>query len=81
MERSDNAERQSRWDSWRAWARVAIEIMLWTVLGLAGIALAFHTNDERLGMVFWWAGSIVWVAGVSAAVLSAYRRGEERGDW
>jgi hypothetical protein len=31
--------------------------------------------------VYWLSGCIVWIGGVSAAVLSAYRRGEERGDW
>jgi len=81
MERSEAAERESRWDAWRAMGRVVGEIMLWTMLGLVGIGFAFHTGDYRLGVVYWWTGAIVWVAGVSHAVLSAYRRGEERGDW
>lgn len=75
------AEREARRDSRRAWARVLGEIMLWTLLGLAGFGLAFHTFDFGLGMVYWWAGCVVWVGGVSTAVLSARRRGEERGDW
>jgi hypothetical protein len=32
-------------------------------------------------MVYWWAGSAVWVGGVTIAVVTAHRRGEERGDW
>jgi hypothetical protein len=81
MESHEAAERVSRWDSWLAWARVLGEIVFWTLLGLLGFGFAFHTLDYHLGMVYWWAGSIVWVAGVSTAVLTGYRRGEERGDW
>jgi hypothetical protein len=81
METHADAERESRWDAWRALARVIGEIVLWTLLGLLGIGLAFHTVDFELGRVYWLLGSIVWIGGVSAAVLSAYRRGEERGDW
>jgi len=81
IETSEAAERASRWDGWLALARVIGEITLWTLLGMAGIGLAFHTFDVELGRVFWLVGCIVWIGGVSAAVLSAYRRGEERGDW
>jgi hypothetical protein len=75
------AERESRWDGWRALARVMGEIVLWTLLGLFGIGMALHTVGAALGRIYWLAGSIVWIGGVSTAVLSAYRRGEERGDW
>jgi hypothetical protein len=81
IERHEATERQARRDTWREWARVLAEIVLWTVLGLVGIGLAFHALDIELGWVYWWAGAVVWVAGVSAAVLTAYRRGEDRGDW
>ncbi len=75
------AEREARWDVWRAMARVIGEIVLWTLLGLFGIGLALHTLDYELGKVYWLAGSVVWITGVSAAALSAYRRGSDRGDW
>ena len=81
MESTAAAERAARWDRLRALARVMAEIILWTALGLGGIGLAFHTLDIDLGWVYWWAGSVIWFAGVSFSVLSAYRRGEERGDW
>ena len=81
MESTAAAERESRWDAWRELARVIGEIVLWTLLGLFGIGLAFHTFDYALGRVYWLLGAIVWIGGVSFAVLSAYRRGEERGDW
>jgi len=81
METAEAAERESRWDGWVALARVIGEITLWTLLGMGCIGLAFHTFGYELGRVFWLVGCIVWIGGVSIAVLSAYRRGEERGDW
>ena len=81
MESHAAAERESRWDSLRALARVLGEITLWSLLGLLALGLALHTFDVALGKIYWYTGTIVWIAGVSAAVLSAYRRGENRGDW
>ena len=75
------AHRAARWDSLRAWARVLGEITVWTALGMLITGLAFYTFDIGLGRVYWLGGCIVWIGGVSVAVLSAYRRGEERGDW
>ena len=75
------SEREARRESRRAWIRILGEIVFWTLLGLGGFGLAFHTFDYDLGRIYWWAGSVVWVAGVTAAVFSAHRRGEERGDW
>jgi hypothetical protein len=75
------AEREARRDTRRAWVRVLAEIVVWTVLGLTGIALAWRSGDFQLGWIYWWGGATVWVGGVSVAVLSAYKRGEKRGDW
>jgi hypothetical protein len=81
IERREAAERASRWDEWRALARVLGEMALWTALGMALVFMAFWTSDIQLGGIYWLLGCIVWIGGVSIAVLSAYRRGEERGDW
>ena len=43
--------------------------------------IAFWTADIQLGGIYWLLGCMVWIGGVSISVLSAYRRGEERGDW
>ena len=75
------AERESRWDEWRDLARVIGEMTLWTALGMALVFMAFWTADIQLGGIYWFLGCIVWIGGVSFAVLSAYRRGEDRGDW
>lgn len=81
METRAAAERESRWDGWLALLRAVGEIVLWTFLGLLGIGLSFHTNDFELGRVYWLVGAIVWIGGVSFALLAAYKRGEDRGDW
>lgn len=81
IERRAASEREARWDEWRELARVVGEITLWTSLGMALVFLAFWTADIQLGRIYWLLGCIVWIGGVSTAVLSAYRRGEERGDW
>ncbi|HKH91015.1 MAG TPA: hypothetical protein VKA54_04380 [Gemmatimonadaceae bacterium] len=75
------AERAARKDYWRAWVRVLGEIAFSSLLGLALIGLAFHAWRFELGIIYWYAGCIVWIGGVSTAILTAYRRGEERGDW
>ena len=75
------ADREARKDYWRAWVRVLGEIAFWSLLGIALVGLAFHTWGFELAIIYWYVGCIVWIAGVSTAVLSAYRRGEERGDW
>jgi len=75
------AQRAARRDTVRAWVRVLGAITMWTLLGMLLTGLAFYTHDVPLGRIYWLTGCIVWIGGVSAAVLSAYRRGEERGDW
>ena len=51
------------------------------MLGVTLIFFAFRTFDLELGRVYWLAGCVVWIGGVSFAALNAYRRGIERGDW
>ena len=81
MENRRVAEREARRETRRAWVRALGEILLWTFAVLGCIGLAFHTFDIQLGWVYWWTGFVVWVGGVTLAVSSAYRRGQERGDW
>jgi hypothetical protein len=75
------AEREAQRETRLAWLRVLGEIAAWTLAGLAGIGMALHSHDFDVGMAWWWGGSALWVGGVSATVLTAYRRGEKRGDW
>jgi hypothetical protein len=81
METTEAAEREGRWDGLRAWLRATGEVVLWTLLGMAIIFEAFHVNGVAIGRVYWLIGCIVWVGGVSKAVLGAYRRGVDEGRW
>ncbi len=81
MEERAAAERAARRETRVAWLRVVGEITAWTLAGLVGIGLAWHSTSYDVGMAWWWAGATVWVGGVTTAVLTAYRRGEKRGDW
>lgn len=81
IERAAEAERQATRDSRRDWARVLLEIVFWTSLGLLGLGLGLHAFDVQRGLVYWWGGALVWVAGVFVAVITAYLRGARRGDW
>lgn len=72
-----DAGRETRRDMLKACGHIAF----WVVCGLSLIGLALHTDDPVIGRVFWLAGQTVWLAGVSFALLAAYRRGERRGDW
>lgn len=75
------AEREARRVSRLAWLRVIGELAAWTLAGLTGIGMAWHSTNFGIGMAWWWAGATVWVGGVTTALLTAYRRGEKRGDW
>ena len=79
--RHAQSEREARRDTWREMLRVMAMIAFWVACGLFLIGMALHTTDRTIGMAFWWGGHIVWIAGVASAIHTAYRRGEERGDW
>jgi hypothetical protein len=81
IEKNERADREARRDTRREMLRVMGMIAFWVACGLALIGMALHVTDHTIGMAFWWAGHIVWVAGVASAIHIAYRRGEQRGDW
>jgi hypothetical protein len=81
IEKHARAEQEARRDTRREMLRVVALIAFWVACGLFLLGMAMHVTDRTIGMAFWWAGHIVWVAGVASAIFSAYRRGEQRGDW
>ena len=81
METHAEAEHAARWDGLRVWGRAIGELVLWTLLGMALVFMAFHTNGVAIGRIYWLIGCIVWIGGVAKATLGAYRRGEEQGLW
>ncbi len=76
-----DAEMHARHETRRDLLRTAGHLAFWVLCGLTLFGFAFHTRDHTIGMMFWWAAHAVWIAGVSGALLAAYRRGEKRGDW
>ena len=81
VDRYARSEREARRDTLREIFRAAAIITFWTACGLALIGMALHVSDATIGRAFWLGGHTVWIAGVAATLLSAYRRGEQRGDW
>ena len=81
IEKQARSEREARRDTRREMLRALLLIAFWVACGLALIGMALHVTDRTIGMAFWWGGHIVWIGGVASAILDAYRRGEERGDW
>ena len=79
--RSETARQAARRDTRRDLFRAMGHIAFWVVCGLVLFAWAFHVTDHAIGMIFWWAAHVVWIAGVAFSILAAYRRGEKRGDW
>jgi hypothetical protein len=75
------SERAARRATTRDMFRTVGHIAFWVLCGLGLFGLAFHTTDHTIGMMYWWAAHAVWIAGVTGALLAAYRRGERRGDW
>ena len=65
----------------RELVRVCLEMFGWTAVGLIIAAFGFHVRDRDTGMIFLYGGMIVNWVGVLWAIATAYRRGEERGDW
>jgi fatty acid desaturase len=81
VERYARSEREARRDTRREMLRALAVIAFWTFCGLALIGMALHVSDATTGRALWLGGHIVWIAGVAATLLAAYRRGEQRGDW
>ena len=81
IEQRRAAEREARRDTRLGWFRGVAEVIGWTLAGLLCLGLALHTFDVQLGRIWWALGLVVWIGGVSFALLAMYRRGHERGDW
>lgn len=71
------AERDRR----RDFVRTALECIVCSWLGILLVGWALHTTDATYGRVAFWGGLAVGNGGNVFALLSAYRRGERRGDW
>lgn len=77
----EEAEREARRITRVELLRATLQVILSCVAGLAIMFFAWWVDDPVLGKAFLWGGMAVGYAGMAYAILSAYRRGVERGDW
>jgi uncharacterized membrane protein YcjF (UPF0283 family) len=77
LEEHREAERDKR----RDYVRTALACWAWCLFGVALIAWSFHSTNEDLARAAFWGGLGIGNAGMIFTLLSAYRRGEDRGDW
>lgn len=71
------ADRIMRWDLF--WT--AVRCLCFSAVGIFLLMWSVHTTDRQLGLAAFWGGLGVGNGGIIFALLGAYRRGEERGDW
>lgn len=71
----------ARGDTRRDLTITALACVASAAVGLALLAIAFHTSSYAVGRVFFIGGQIVGYAGISVSLVRAYLRGERRGDW
>ena len=61
--------------------RVCVECLASSFLGVFCMAFALHTGDAGYGAIAWWGGMVVGYSGITLSLISAYIRGDRRGDW
>jgi len=61
--------------------KASVQIVVACAAGLVIMFFAWWVHDPVLGKAFLWGGMAVGYAGMAWAILRAYRRGLERGDW
>lgn len=75
------AERDARRETRRDFLRASLQCVGFCTLGLCVMFFAFYVDDLQVGRAFMWGGMVVGYSGIAYTLLSAYRRGEARGDW
>jgi hypothetical protein len=65
----------------RELVRACLECLGSAFLGLLCMGFALHTTDEGIGKIAFWGGLVVGYSGITYALVGAYKRGEDRGDW
>jgi hypothetical protein len=80
VERNERLHRLAEGDARRDLYRTCLHMVFWVLCGLVLIGLAFHTADLGLGRIYYLAGKIVWIGGLSFTLLAYYRRQVHRGD-
>lgn len=65
----------------RDFLRTCAECVGWCVAGLLLMGRGFHVTDVQLGWAWLYGGMTLGSAGILWSLFSAWKRGEERGDW
>ncbi len=65
----------------REFLRATGECIAWCLAGCVLLLYAAHMTNPGLAQIPWWGGFLVGYGGMSYALISAYNRGIERGDW
>lgn len=71
------AERDKR----RDYVRVALTCLFWSAVGTFCMLWSAHTTDMTYARIAFIGGQAIGYGGIAYTLLSAYRRGEQRGDW
>jgi hypothetical protein len=61
--------------------KASLQVVVSCLAGLVIMFFAWWVHDPVLGKAFLWGGMAVGYSGMAYTILSAYRRGVERGDW
>jgi hypothetical protein len=65
----------------REMARVCLELVGCSMVGVLFMGWAFHVTDRQMGQILLWTGFILGYSGMLLSLARAYLRGEARGDW
>lgn len=79
--RHDRDHRSAEGDRRRDAIRTALLCMAWAAFGIFLLLLSFHLSAGVYASLAYYVGLGAGNAGIIFTLLSAYRRGEKRGDW
>jgi hypothetical protein len=80
VERNERLHRLAERDARRDLHGTCLRMVFWVLCGLALIGLAFHSDQYDVGRIYYLAGHVVWIGGISVTLLAYYRRQVRRGD-
>ena len=80
IERNERLHRLAERDARRDLYGTCLRMVFWVLCGLALIGLSFHSDSHDVGRIYYLAGKIVWIGGISYTLLAYYRRQVRRGD-
>ncbi|MEO7084326.1 MAG: hypothetical protein ABI442_17165 [Gemmatimonadaceae bacterium] len=77
LEAERQIQRTYRWELFR----VCIECLTGAAIGAVCMGFGLHVTGRDVGEIFWWGGMLLGYVLITISLMTAYQRGEERGDW